>query len=251
MDNPVFPYGPSPNKLEKLVASLVVRRKEQVTMDLLEQLGVPKTQLSIAFSGLKQLGFVNSDGTINALANKYANMQTRKRASEEILRMLYGVLTEIVENNPEIAQKAVNIYLQRLGRGDSAREKILKLFWHFWKNAEKGGLEDGLQIIEEKTYIGSIKSDEKIAYDVLRVSQEVIESKVVVDEAAITLAQSLIDFLDSRNKTLIKLKENISSLEQECGQLQGEIDRVQKMLDQHMLSYPSLSNINGNFQRVE
>jgi hypothetical protein len=243
MDNPIYPYGPSPNKLEKLIASIASRRKEQVTLDLLEKNGVPKTQVSVAFSGLKQLGFVNSDGSITELTLLFSKNSSKKQASNQILQNVYCLLTNEVEKNPATSQIAANSFLQRLGRGESAREKILKMFWYFWKLADRKSIPTDLHSVDISKPESSFNEIITITTtsDGNNSSNLSKEINIEADNEAIQLANSLTSFYHSRGKLLSDKKRQLSLLQQECKLQEEELQRVRKILEQHLLMYPNLT----------
>lgn len=245
MDNPIFPYGPTSKKLDKICSSLAKQTNKKVTLDWLETLGIPKTQVSVALSGLKQLGFVSPDCKITKLCIKFSKKESRMTACQEILVNVYSPLVDIVQSNPSAVVAACNSYLQRLGRGDSAREKILKLFWYFWVNSNrKIPTEENSEQMMFKAK-NELKTDIQGALNEIQGNDELKpkdsdKNPNSADSATISLAESLIRFCESKEKLLIEKNTKITKLQEECQQMQLEIEKVREMLNQLISTYPGL-----------
>jgi hypothetical protein len=203
-------------------------------------------------SGLKQLGFVSSDGKVNQLSVNFANEDTRKQSCRMILQEVYASLTEIIEKNPTAPQTAAHTFLKRLGRGDSARDKILKLFWYFWKNSGNDKLEDKQLALTNNNYETNSNIELARAVEGNLSKYISIESDyfgiggIEADSAAINLARSLISFCETRSEVLMDRRNQILTLQQECEQIEDEISRVRGVLDQHLIQYPSLNKLLKN-----
>lgn len=224
MENQVFPYGPSPSRLIALCKALSGSRKVSVDLDRLERVGVPKTQVSIALSGLRQMGFVTPAGEVTDLCRQFSSPSSRPAASERIIRKLYSPLEEVANSDPSEALAACHAYLQRLGRGASAQEKILKLFVFF-------RLQSGRPVTSGAPEVGDLRGVR---------AQATGPEMPPADSAALELAVSLRRFCEIRSGVLEEKRTLVRALQAECAQIEAEIDRASQMLEQHLSLYPSL-----------
>lgn len=250
MEAPNFPYGPTPSKLDAVLRHLISSGLKKVSLDRLEASGLPKTQLSIALSGLRQLGFVDSEGRLTRLAKSYLDDDAQSDTCSRIIRTVYMPLYDVVKSTPNAPEAACAAYLGHLGKGASAQDKILKLFWYFWAKANmadipvlaKKSRRPASEALHESSATGPINSSGEPEDSYTSGSHTVVTGSDV-DAAAIELAHSLARFCQSREKILNLRLSTLSSLQTEIAALQAELARAKDTLDQHLLTYPSLKAV--------
>lgn len=255
MEPEVYPYGPSPAKLVELASAIVKEADRVITLDRLEELGIHKTQVSIALSGLKQLGFLDSQSRVTSRFRQFADPQQRKKTCLAVLKEGYASLADVAKSNPGAWESSCLAYLARQGKGDSAQRKILKLFQFFLEQsgerveaerltprAVKGPSEDASVQVASLTDAPPIAQDAIIA--ATGTGQE-------ADPAAVDLANSLIRYCESREAILCEKMAIVQALQAECAQVEQEIQKARAMLEDHLRFYPGLQRLMSAKPRTE